>query len=89
LFYESEYMKILTLAAQNLVNSLITSKLPSSLQELRITGGHPLDRNTNLSDPIHDRMQLDEFARRQPKLKYAAMSLAGERFEWSTYGMIP
>jgi hypothetical protein len=62
------------------------SKLPSSLNELRIFGDHIMGANTEVSDPL-DRMQLEHFAKPRHKLKYASIIL--DQFDWNTYGIIP
>jgi hypothetical protein len=71
---------------QDLVDTLLESKLPSSLKELRIFNGHFMNTKAEILDSI-DRIKLELFARRLPKLKYASLSLNG--LDWNTYGIIP
>jgi hypothetical protein len=72
---------------QRLVDNLLASKLPRSLKELRIFARHY--KHTTLSTKtlkFSRQLQLIRFAKRQPRLRYASLSLFG--LEWNTYGLV-
>jgi hypothetical protein len=73
---------------QDLIDDLLESNLPPSLQELRILGDPRVSTSVSCEMvDAADSAQLEQFAKRHTKLRY--MSLSGSTFKWDTYGIIP